>query len=101
MYSTPIGLAFHKWKNNLRVFLIKKSISFSQIEDMQTQFVYPESMLGRCPSCLYNFKKNFCDLTCRADQSRFLNRTRVAELNDGTRESSKRECVPYKTPKKF
>ncbi len=57
---------------------------------MQTQFVYPESMLGRCPSCLYNFKKNFCDLTCRADQSRFLNRTRVAELNDGTRESSKR-----------
>jgi hypothetical protein len=26
----------------------------------------------RCPTCYYNFRKNFCDLTCHPRQSRFL-----------------------------
>jgi len=29
-------------------------------------------MLGRCPSCYYNFRSLFCAMTCRTDHSRYL-----------------------------
>ncbi|KAL0275291.1 UNVERIFIED_CONTAM: hypothetical protein PYX00_003193 [Menopon gallinae] len=31
-----------------------------------------ETMIGRCPSCLINFARQFCDMTCRPDQSKFM-----------------------------
>jgi Niemann-Pick C1 protein len=39
---------------------------------LKKSFVAAEGMLGRCPTCYYNFRKNFCDMTCRPDQSLFL-----------------------------
>lgn len=57
-----------------------------QIEDVVINFVLPESVLDRCPACLDNFRKNFCDLTCRPDQSRFINVTEkiVEQFENGT-----------------
>ena len=44
----------------------------AQISDLSNNFNVVSALLKRCPSCLANFKKNFCDLTCRPDQSRFI-----------------------------
>ena len=49
----------------------------TQLQDLKRAFALPESLLGRCPACLANFRKNFCDMTCRPDQSRFVNATKV------------------------
>lgn len=43
-----------------------------QINDIVENFILPQGLLQRCPACYYNFRKNFCDLTCRPDQSAFL-----------------------------
>lgn len=43
-----------------------------QIGNMASQFGMAKMMLGRCPSCYYNFRSLFCAMTCSADQSRFL-----------------------------
>ena len=39
---------------------------------MADQFGMAKMMLGRCPSCYYNFRSLFCGMTCSADHSRFL-----------------------------
>jgi Niemann-Pick C1 protein len=39
---------------------------------MANQFGMAKLMLGRCPSCYYNFRSLFCSMTCSPDQSRFL-----------------------------
>jgi len=44
----------------------------SQIRYMSQQFDLAKMMLGRCPSCFYNFRSIFCTMTCSPDQSRFL-----------------------------
>ena len=38
---------------------------YTQINDIVVNFALPESILERCPHCMNNFRKNFCDLTCR------------------------------------
>ena len=44
-----------------------------QLNDLKTNFVTPQLIIEpECPTCYYNFKKNFCDLTCRPDQSKFV-----------------------------
>jgi hypothetical protein len=43
-----------------------------QIANMANQFGMAKMMLGRCPSCYYNFRSLFCAMTCSTDQSRFL-----------------------------
>ena len=39
---------------------------------MSRQFGLAKLMLGRCPSCYYNFRSLFCSLTCSPDHSRFV-----------------------------
>lgn len=39
---------------------------------MADQFGMAKMMLGRCPSCYYNFRSLFCAMTCRPDHSRYL-----------------------------
>ena len=44
-----------------------------QLRDLQENFVTPQSLIEpTCPTCYYNFKKNFCDMTCSPDQSTFV-----------------------------
>jgi hypothetical protein len=65
-----------------------------QIDDMAKNFKLPEAILGRCPTCLANFRRNFCDLTCRPDQSRFVNATKVVKAKNfkGKKEVNCMEC---------
>ena len=53
-----------------------------QIGDMEENFKVPDAMLARCPTCLANFRKNFCDMTCRPDQSRFVNASKTVKAKD-------------------
>ena len=47
--------------------------STRQLRDLKTNFGIPQQFLeGLCPTCFYNFKKNFCDMTCSPDQASFI-----------------------------
>ena len=47
--------------------------SLSQLQDMKKNFELPAGLIAQtCPTCYYNFRKNFCDLTCHPQQSEFL-----------------------------
>jgi Niemann-Pick C1 protein len=39
---------------------------------MAGQFGMAKLMLGRCPSCYYNFRSLFCAMTCSPVHSQFL-----------------------------
>lgn len=55
-----------------------------QINEMRENFEVPLSLgLSRCPSCLHNWRTNFCQLTCSPRQSDFLRVTNTTELPDG------------------
>lgn len=42
------------------------------LTSMDTGLALPSSMLKRCPSCLKNFVKSICQMTCSPVQSKFL-----------------------------
>ena len=63
-----------------------------QLRDLSSNFKMAGAFLGRCPTCMYNFRKNFCDMTCRPDQSKFL-RTKLIE-------GPKKPCSMSKTNSK-
>jgi len=47
--------------------------SLSQLQDMKANFEIPKGMIAQtCPTCYYNFRKNFCDVTCHPRQSNFV-----------------------------
>lgn len=35
-----------------------------QVRNFIEQNELPSAVLGRCPTCLYNFKRIFCDMMC-------------------------------------
>ena len=73
--------------------------SSEQIQDMTSNFVMTEALLSRCPTCLNNFKKNFCDLTCRPDQSSFANASQIIRAKDfkGEEKDMVKEITYYVT----
>jgi len=47
--------------------------STRQLRDLQSNFGMVSAFLaGTCPTCWYNFRKNFCDLTCSPKQASFV-----------------------------
>lgn len=47
--------------------------SVEQLELLKVNFVAPAQLFkNSCPTCYFNFVKNFCDLTCSPHQSEFL-----------------------------
>ena len=47
--------------------------STRQLRDLRTSFAKVSPFLAAiCPTCWYNFRKNFCDLTCSPDQASFV-----------------------------
>ena len=44
----------------------------AQLKDLKSNYAMAKPFLERCPTCFYNFRKNFCDMTCRPDQCLFL-----------------------------
>ena len=63
--------------------------SLRQLTDLKVNFVTPQLFIEPyCPTCYYNFRKNFCDMTCSPDQSMFVRANNVVEgpgydLGDG------------------
>ena len=55
-----------------------------QVDDLLTSFMQAEAILGRCPTCYYNFRVNFCDMTCAPTQGEFLKPLKVV---NGTKAS--------------
>ena len=57
--------------------------SESQIDDLLQNFGPAAALLERCPTCYYNFRMNFCDMTCRPDQNKFLKPKVINGTYDG------------------
>ena len=49
----------------------------------------PTKILGRCPTCLYNFKRIFCDMMCSPNQSEFLNASQTVLAPNSNKEMVK------------
>lgn len=47
--------------------------------------------LGRCPSCMFNFRKSFCQSTCSPYQSKFLRIVDTTQLDDGKKKINSME----------
>nr|ACO10372.1 Niemann-Pick C1 protein precursor [Caligus rogercresseyi] len=43
-----------------------------QIKDLQMNMLTLRAVVGHCPSCFYDIRRLFCDLTCHPEQSNFL-----------------------------
>ena len=43
---------------------VRLCCSKSQLQESERQFKIPENLLGRCPTCLENFRNTFCNLAC-------------------------------------
>ena len=47
--------------------------STDQVYEMETNFQMPDQLgLSRCPSCQYNWRMTFCEMTCSSRQSEFI-----------------------------
>ena len=79
--------------------------SLSQLEDIKANFELPKGLLGNCPTCYHNFRKNFCDISCHPHQSRFVrvdeNVTGPVVTDSGGEEVAKVRSVTYFVSEKF
>ncbi|KAG8199914.1 hypothetical protein JTE90_015899 [Oedothorax gibbosus] len=58
--------------------------SANQIRTMQKNLDIAATLgIARCPSCLSNFRKNFCQFACSPRQSEFLKIERLGESDEG------------------
>ena len=55
----------------------KVCCTHQQIEDLIVGFDIARPLLGKCPTCFLNFRKNFCASTCNPRQKQFLNVTKT------------------------
>ncbi|XP_076222657.1 Niemann-Pick type C-1a isoform X4 [Nomia melanderi] len=54
----------------------------NQLRTMDTNINYAANIISRCPSCLDNLVKHFCEFTCSPQQSTFINVTEIQTEND-------------------
>lgn len=57
----------------------------NQLETMDKNIKLAANFLNRCPSCLDNLVKHFCEFTCSKEQSKFINVTELKEENGNLR----------------
>ncbi|XP_077267700.1 Niemann-Pick type C-1a isoform X4 [Temnothorax americanus] len=53
----------------------------TQLATLDSNIKLASNFLKRCPSCLDNLVKHFCDFTCAVNQSKFINITEKGEAN--------------------
>ncbi|XP_070150213.1 NPC intracellular cholesterol transporter 1 isoform X4 [Polyergus mexicanus] len=61
---------------------INTCCDMNQLITMDANLKLASNFLKRCPSCLDNLAKHFCDYTCAANQSKFINVTKTGEASD-------------------
>lgn len=54
-----------------------------QVSAMVAQLSTPEQLLGRCPSCYYNFARLFFFMSCSPNQREFVRVTKQAKVAEG------------------
>ncbi|XP_061938456.1 NPC intracellular cholesterol transporter 1 isoform X5 [Apis cerana] len=54
----------------------------NQLQTMDTNIKLASNFLSRCPSCLDNLVKHFCEFTCSTQQSKFINVTEIQKENE-------------------
>ncbi|XP_017879990.1 NPC intracellular cholesterol transporter 1 isoform X1 [Ceratina calcarata] len=55
----------------------------NQLTTMDTNIKLAANFLSRCPSCLDNLVKHFCEFTCSRQQSKFINVTEIQKDDKG------------------
>jgi Niemann-Pick C1 protein len=55
--------------------------TLEQVQSLKSELGTPNTLIGSCPACKYNFFNLFCTFTCSPDQSLFVNITESAEKN--------------------
>ncbi len=56
---------------------------FEALKLLSESYEIPKSLgLGRCPSCLYNWRKTFCNSACSPKQNKFLTVTKTTLLEE-------------------
>ena len=64
---------YHPLNSSSMFYQVKLCCSTRQLRDLQTNFQMVSVFLAAtCPTCYWNFRKNFCDLTCSPDQASFV-----------------------------
>lgn len=48
-----------------------------QVDILQDNLALPQGIIGRCPSCFYNFRQSICELACSPKQGLYLNVTKA------------------------
>ncbi|KOX79311.1 Niemann-Pick C1 protein [Melipona quadrifasciata] len=54
----------------------------NQLKTMDQNIKLAANFLNRCPSCLDNLVKHFCEFTCSKEQSKFINVTEIKKVNE-------------------
>lgn len=57
----------------------------NQLVTIDTNIQLASNFLKRCPSCLDNLAKHFCDFTCATNQSKFINITEKVKTDGNYR----------------
>lgn len=60
-----------------------------QVQKFIEQNELPTLVLGRCPTCLFNFKRIFCDMMCHPNQALFLNASKIIKKADSNEDMVK------------
>ncbi|KAI9151937.1 NPC intracellular sterol transporter 1-related protein 1 [Paramyrothecium foliicola] len=55
--------------------------TLDQVQSLKSNLGTPNTLIGSCPACKYNFFNLFCTFTCSPNQSLFVNITDSAEKN--------------------
>ncbi|KAF7992769.1 hypothetical protein HCN44_005113 [Aphidius gifuensis] len=77
----------------------KACCDIEQLKTLVAGLKLAESFIARCPSCMNNFVKTFCEMTCSPRQSLFLNVTKFGPNNtrkfiEGTFNSCRNVLAP-------
>lgn len=65
----------------------------TQMQQFDNSIQQAENLLGRCPSCMDNFARQYCDFTCNPNQSDF-----VEIISTGTTDKGKYWGKPGGSP---
>ncbi|XP_076243132.1 Niemann-Pick type C-1a isoform X2 [Calliopsis andreniformis] len=61
---------------------IKTCCDTKQLQNMDRNIKLAANFISRCPSCLDNLVKHFCEFTCSPEQSKFINVTDIQKAGD-------------------
>ncbi|KAF2896926.1 hypothetical protein ILUMI_09250 [Ignelater luminosus] len=71
---------------------VKACCDTAQLVTLDKSIMIASNFLQRCPSCMHNFVKHVCQLTCATDQSRFI---KVTDIQTNTQGKEYIDAIEY------